>query len=505
MKEIHSNNPFPKPEASGSEIHISDYLDILYKRKNFILLFFILVLLIVIYRTNHAVPLYSASTQLVIEPKSLQSPVTGKRIEFESNVSQLLDLKTHFKLIKSKPVIKSVVSSLALEQEKVFKKKPDIFRIIKQAVRERIVSLFIPPGKTESVNRGLDPTTRKMNGLIKRVQAGVKVTQIEKTRLIQVSVTNPDPVLAANISNAVAKKYIEFDLASQLESSKKNLEWLNRELYELTKELEDNERAFFEYKTRNKVFSMEGKQKVAGQKIAEFNTRYLEVRNKRLDLDSKINELKRHLKTSKGLVKVRSLINNELIENVYSKIVDLEIQLTKLSKTFKSRHPKIIQVKSEIEKSQRRLDIELKKELANLKSERSVIAAREKVLEKTISEFEQDALDSSSKELTYTILQRKVKTSQHLYDILLSRIKESDILKNQAASNIRIVEQAAISPRPVYPRKFRNLTLGFFFGLMGGCILAYFLEYMDQTLRTQEDVQSYLNLPVLSVIPEADK
>ncbi len=499
--------PAPLSSATQSletEIHISDYLNILYKRKTFIFLFFVFFILVVSYRTFQTVPLYQSTVELVIEPKSLNSPITGKRMEYETNASQILDMGTHFRLIKAKAVIRSVVTSLKLDRVPEKKTAPGLFQVLKQKLTTGIKKL-IPKNKTAFPDRMLDPETQKMNRLVRRFRAKMNVKQIKRTRVVTVSVTNPNPKTAADIANSVAQEYIKFDLSNRVTSSKQNLEWLNSELYELKKELEDNERAFFEYKTRNKVFSLEGKQKVAGQKIAEFNSRYLEARNQRLDLDSKINELKHHMKSPEGLVNVRSLINNSLIEDVYNKIGDLEIEYTKLSKFYKAKHPKIIQVKNEIERNQRRLDFELEKELTNLKSERSVVAARGEVLEKTIMEFEQDALASSSNELTYSILQRNVETSQKLYDILLSRIKESDILKDNSASNIRIVEQAAISRRPISPKIFRNLLLAIIFGLLGGSLLAFFFEYMDQTLRTPEDVQSYLNLPVLSAIPEADR
>ncbi len=132
------------------------------------------------------------------------------------------------------------------------------------------------------------------------------------------------------------------------------------------------------------------------------------------------------------------------------------------------------------------------------------MAASETAMEKTISQFEKDALDQGGNELTYSILQRNVKTSQNMYEVLLSRIKESDILKNNAASNISIADTADIPLRPSRPRTLLNLVLGLFFGVAGGCTLAFFFEYMDQTLRTREDVQSYLDIPVLTVIPEAD-
>ena len=253
------------------------------------------------------------------------------------------------------------------------------------------------------------------------------------------------------------------------------------------------------------MFSITGKQKLAEHKIQEFNDNYLETKNKRLELDAKINELSRNIKGIKGIANVRSLINNPMIEDIYSKIVDLEIKLTRLLKTFKSKHPKIVQTRGELEKSKKRLELEIIKEHKNLKSERKVLYAREMILEKNISQFEKDALDASSIELKYTIFQRNVNTSQNLYDLMVSRVKESNILQTNNTSNIRLVEKAQVPVSPVSPNKRRNLLLSIVIGLFGGAGLAFFFEYLDQTVRTDEDIQKHFNLPVLSVIPKADR
>jgi len=182
----------------------------------------------------------------------------------------------------------------------------------------------------------------------------------------------------------------------------------------------------------------------------------------------------------------------------------MEVEYASLSKIYKSKHPKIIQIKNELSKNIARLDDELKKELASLKSKRTVLHSREKVLKDTIAEFEKDALNSSGNELEYSILQRNLNTSKHFYDTLLTKIKESDLLKTSDTSNIRLVENAVPSIRPVSPNKKRNYMMGIIIGLLCGGLMALLLEYMDQTIRTEEDVQKYLDLPVLSVVPIAD-
>ncbi len=500
--------PFSDEMFQEKEIHLSEYIEILTKRKTLIILFFLLTLSVTILFTIKATPIYQSTAQLIIDKERNTSPITGERMEFEGYASETLTFQTHFKLIKSTPVIQNVVSALRLDQLDEDALEISFVRNLVRQFKENLKLLLSNRADESTMEMKasfIDPATEKMNRLIEDIQEKIDIEEVRNTRLLNISVKDKDPVMAADIANTLAKEYIRFNLSNRVESSKENLDWLNNELYRLKKKLEDDERAFFEYKQQSKLFSMEGKQKVVDQKISEFNTKYLEARNQRMELDSKIAELQKHLESSRGLAKVRSLLNNSFIENLYNKINDLEIEYSKLSKVYKAKHPKLVQLQSELAKSRTRMNEELAKELANLKSQRTVLKAREDVLEKTIGEFEQDALDTSGKELKYTILQRNVNTSQNLYDIMVTRVKESDILKTSDTSNIRVVENAAISPIPVSPNKKRNLLLGMVLGLMGGVGLAFFFEYLDQTLRTEEDIQNYLNLPVLSVIPEADK
>ena len=486
----------------GTQAHLLEYLAILSRRKRFIMLFTLVLLFVVIVRNHQAVPQYRSAIEMVVEPKTIHSPITGKRVAYESPAAQRMDIGTHFKLIKSKTVLKAVVQTLELDKRQ---EKPTAHSPIKWARKNlaQLIPTWVSPSKKAPVRQTVDPISQKINARVRQLRGRIKVKQLKSSRLILISVLDPDPVMAASIANQIGRQYIHFDQVSRSAPGRDKLAWLTQELSDVKTELEQHERQFFEFKAQNKVFSMEGKQKVADQKIAEFNSRYLEVRNRRLDLDSKIKQLARHLKSSDSLIKIQALINNPLVESIYSKIVNLEIERSKLSKIYRHRHPKMILVNSELEKSRRQLDFELKRELVRLKSEHAVVADQEKNLEKTIGEFEEDALDSSSNELTYAILQRNVKSSQDLYETLRSRIKESNLLKNYTPSNIRIVEAAEIPTRPVLPRKRFNLIIGLILGLAGGSLLALLFEYMDQTYTSRERLEKDMGLPVLAMIPES--
>ncbi len=103
------------------------------------------------------------------------------------------------------------------------------------------------------------------------------------------------------------------------------------------------------------------------------------------------------------------------------------------------------------------------------------------------------------------MLERNVETNRKMYNNLLSRAKEYNILGNAGVSNVRITEKSTVPQVPVKPKKALNLILSIIFGLMTGVGISFLWEYLDRSLRTEEDVQRYLGLPVLSVIPLADQ
>ncbi|MBN4064042.1 aldo/keto reductase, partial [bacterium AH-315-I07] len=181
------------------------------------------------------------------------------------------------------------------------------------------------------------------------------------------------------------------------------------------------------------------------------------------------------------------------------------LEQSRLAKVFKSKHPKVQQISSEITKVQLKLKSELSKEIKNLNVLQMVLRERETKMLTNIEELEQDGLDASGKEFNFTILQRNMDTSQHLYDTLVAKMKESGVVTGSASSNIRIVEYASLPMHPVKPNKKKNILLSIILGLFGGIGIAFLMEYLDQSVRTEEDVRGLLDLPVLSVIPIAEK
>ena len=476
--------------------------------KHLVIIFMCITVALAMARSFVMKPVYQAEARIAIERESSSSPVTGQRVEYIDEQAESLSFNTHSKLIKSKPVIESLLADLKNvngKEDAAGTLATNPVQVVATYIHSSIgglkdkIRLFLRREKSGPSEQGV------IDKQIQLIQDQIEITPEKDTRLLNIDVRDTNPAKAAKIANLLAQKYIDFDLATRLASENKKMEWLSREVHSLKKRLEDNEKAFSEYKQLNKVFSVEGQQKVIDQKISEMNNEYLATQSKRQEMDAKLAEINKKYDGKAGIGYVRSILNNETIDVIYGNLTNLELEQSRLAKVFKSQHPKMQQIRSEIAKVKAKLNIELTKEIENLKVQQTVLVNREKSMEQTIAGFEDDAMNNNSKELKYTILQRNKDTSQQLYDTLVAKIKEAGIASSSATSNIRIVEQASVPIDPVEPNKKKNLLLSVVLGVFGGLSLAFFFEYLDQTVRTEEDVQVLLGLPVLSLIPVADK
>ncbi|MCP4665407.1 MAG: GumC family protein [Deltaproteobacteria bacterium] len=492
------------PPETEQAINLAEYYHLLLKNKWLIIGSVIIAILVAFWHNSGLVPIYSATATMIFDKPSGTSPLTGRRMDYESYLSESMTFKTHFELIKSQEVMERVIKKLNLDQEVSEKEKEELgetnpFKKLLAQFKTNVYLLF--SGKNEKKL----PVTRedRLVRLARSLGAMVRVGPVEDTRLVKIRVRSPLPNRAMDIANATAESYIEFNTDNRMKASENTLGWLTDHLFEIKMNLEEAESEFLTYKQTSKLISMEDSQKLIAQKISDFNDAYLKARNKRVELDAKLARLG-GVSSGGDTPHLRSLVANELINALHGQLVNAEVTLSRLSKIYKSKHPKVIQVKTKIENVRRKLHEEVRKEVDSLKAERDVLKAKERVLQKTVSDFKKEGMNTNKKQLRYTILKRNVEMNQRMYDAILTRLKETNITGNVDVSNIRIVEKALLPTLPVSPHKTRNLMLGLVFGLIIGLGLGFLRGNIDRTLRTEEDIQKYLGLPILSVIPMAE-
>jgi capsular exopolysaccharide synthesis family protein len=172
-----------------------------------------------------------------------------------------------------------------------------------------------------------------------------------------------------------------------------------------------------------------------------------------------------------------------------------------MAQRYLPKHPEMVRLQAQRDLLDRELAAQIAKIVRGIEAEYAVAADREKALtaELDAAKREKQALDK--KEIEYRVLEREVETNRGLYDVLQKRMKETQVTENLRANNIRLIDRAEPPLAPVRPRTRVNLILGLILGLVGGAGLAFFFEFIDNTVKTQEDVEGLLRLPFLGIIP----
>ncbi|MBI4639264.1 MAG: polysaccharide biosynthesis tyrosine autokinase, partial [Candidatus Tectomicrobia bacterium] len=169
---------------------------------------------------------------------------------------------------------------------------------------------------------------------------------------------------------------------------------------------------------------------------------------------------------------------------------------------FKPGYPRLDQLKAQVEETRRRLQRETQKVVGGIESAYRASETKEKGLRAKMEKQKAMALSLKDASVEYAILAREVDTNRQLYDSVLQRMKEMGVAAELRASNVSVIDKAEPPPWPSKPQKALSLLLSLLLGLTGGVGLAFFFEYLDNTLKTPEEVERYLRLPNLGVVPD---
>ncbi len=194
-------------------------------------------------------------------------------------------------------------------------------------------------------------------------------------------------------------------------------------------------------------------------------------------------------------------MNNPIIQRLKGQLVELEVQRSKLLKTYRDKHPEIVKIQSQVDEVSTKIKEEVSRIALSMESEYNALKARENAMLQAVNQYKDEAQLLGKKEIQLGILKREADSNQQLYDVLLKRLKETSLSQGLDSSNVRVIEAAIVPTGPVKPRKFLNLAIGALVGLTVGVGAAFFLEYMDDTVSTPEQVERALGVPVFSLIP----
>lgn len=454
----------PTQRDGEAQVHLKGYLWILRKHRWLITGVFLVTVIAGAIWTFLQTPIYQASATVLIEPE----PPKVLNIQEVTTIgsSALEYYRTQYALIQSTPVAQNAVDALT-----------------KAGRTAALVAL----GAAKDP-RGTPPGT-------------LTVEPIRSTQLVLVKFDHPDPVVAAEVATAVAQAYVRYNLDVKLKSTREALAWLNEQMAGLRAKVQQSSEALQNYRVKSGLLGLQEQRALTAQKIADATKAHQEAQAQRLSVEAKLREVSRIVKDKAGAESISTVIDDPLIRRLKTELADLQVQRSKLLQTYKEKHPEVLKVDAQIQQMGQRLDVELQKTLRTLETEYKVARAREDNLLAAVNQLRREGQDVNEKEIPYLALQRENESNQQLYEAVLKRVKETGVAGGLDANNVRVVEEARPPSVPIRPRKALTLVLSLLVGIVAGVGGAVAIEYFDTTLKSPDDVQRVLGLPVLGIVP----
>jgi uncharacterized protein involved in exopolysaccharide biosynthesis len=324
----------------------------------------------------------------------------------------------------------------------------------------------------------------------------LSVRRVPNSSLMEVSIESTDPQLAARMVNTHLDTYIEENYRRSYEATTQASRWLAGQLDELKIKVEKSENARIEYERQNQIWTVDDKQNMTTQRLGELNKELTDVQSDRIKKQALYEFAK-----SGELEAVPQLRNNAVLQELQRRRADLSIQYTDAVNQYGPNFPKVQRIQAQMKDVDEQITHQSKGIIVELENDYRAALQLEELRSKALDQQKADTNVMSEKMVQYNILRREAEANKALYEGLLTKLKEAGISAGLRSSNVRIIDPAMIPSTPARPAKARNIALAFLVGLVGGIGLALLREYLDNTVKTPDDVETLARLPSLAVVP----
>jgi polysaccharide biosynthesis transport protein len=464
----------PTIDLSPREPHLYDYLLILRKHQWLILSFLLTVVTIVSIATFRMRPVYVARATIEIDRENSNILPFQGADAYDSMIDLDNYIETQSKVLTSETLALQTIRNTGLAANPEFS-------------AGGIPSEAIATGSLANQKR--PPEVAAFLG-------SLSVKRIPSSRLMEVSYESTDPVLAARILNAHLENFKAQNIQSRYEATLEATRFLTSQLNELKLTVKQSEDARINYERQNQIWSVDDKSNITTQRLADLDKQLTDAQGETL----KKQALYEYAKAG-DIDAVPEIRADALLQDLQKKRAELAVQYTEALNQYGPNFPKVLRVQAQMKEVDDQIARESKGIILQLESDYREAKQREELIRQALELQKAETNNMAEKMVQYNILKRESEADKTLYEGLLTKLKEAGISEGLKSSNLRVVDPAMIPSYPSRPAKARNIALAFLVGLVGGIGLALLREYLDNTVKTPDDVEALSRLPSLAVVP----
>jgi succinoglycan biosynthesis transport protein ExoP len=458
-------------EHMPREPHLLDYFIILRKHQWLIATFLLTVVTVVTIASFKMKPVYQAAARVEVDKES-QNTLPFQGANYDEYIDMENYVETQVKILQSETLALQTINELNLGQYPEFGGVP--------------VRLALPHGSAGVTRPAI------LGAFLGRLS----IKRVPNSRLVEVQFESGDPALAARVANGHVQTYLEQNFRSKYDATTQASGFLSQELEELRIKVEKSEDARLAYERANQIWQIDEKQNITTQTLGDLNKAVTEAQTALAG-----QEALYRMAMSGNVDLLPEVRNSPVIQELTKRKSALDESYAEALDQYGPNYPKVQRIAEQKKEVEQDLARAQKIMVGSIEEDFKTARQHLDLLQEALDRQKGESNDLGEKLVQYHILQHDAESNKQLYDGLLQKLKEAGITAGLRSSNIRVVDPALIPTSPAGPQKARNILLSFLVGLIGGIGLAIFREYLDNTVKSPDDVESLAGLPSLAVVP----
>jgi len=431
-------------------------------------------------------PRYEASADLAISPEGSNSldmgditaSLGGGGLGFDEK------LETQVRILKSDSLAWTVIGALRLDKRPSFS-------------GSRKHTLFGPRSCANIPDRIEQTSPVCRNMLLKKFESSLTVQSIPRTQALAITFRNPDPELSRDIVNHLISNYTERTFMTRYNDTMKASDWLSGQMAQIKVDVESSEAKLADLQKQTGIFGTDENNNLVLSKLDDLSKELTDA-----EADRIAKEAKFHIAESGNPELISTIAPDSVLPVLQGQEADLKNQLAQATTEYGPNYPKVVQLRNQLDE----LEKSLQKGIANIQerlgSDFAVSAAAETQIKKAF-ERQKDLANQMSGGLNrYGILKREVEAGNHLYEDLMTKLKEAGVVASLKAVTVDPIDLATLPTSPVEPNTSLILALSSIFGLGTGIVLSFVAESLDHLVWSSEEIQAALvSIPLFGIIP----
>jgi len=457
-------------EHMPREPHLLDYLIILRKHQWLIATFLLTVVTVVTIASFKMKPVYQAAARVEVDKES-QNTLPFQGVNYDEYVDLENYVETQVKILQSETLALQTIRELNLGQYPEFGG---------------------PTGPLAQSHGGAEARPAILGAFLGRLS----VKRVPNSRLVEVQFESGNPELAARVANGHVHNYIEQNFRSKYDATTQASGFLSQELEELRIKVEKSEDARVAYERQNQIWQIDEKQNITTQTLGDLNKAVTEAQT-----GMAASEALYRMATSGNVDLLPEVRNSPVIQDLIKRKSALDDSYTQALEQYGPNFPKVQRIAEQKKEVEAELARAQNIMVGSIEEDYNTARQHLGLLQEALERQKAESNQLAEKLVQFHILEHDAESNKQLYDGLLQKLKEAGITAGLRSSNIRVVDPALIPSAPAGPQRAKNILMSILVGLVGGIGLALFREYLDNTVKSPDDIESLVGLPSLAVVP----